>query len=104
MFYGRGAGKLPTASAVMADVLDIARECKKTIIWKETDEQFLCDYKDMEIAYFVVTDDKSVKDKYSDRPSAELDGKFAFITDRKCERALDEELAGLDIISKIRVL
>ena len=26
MFYGRGAGKLPTASAVVADVIDIARD------------------------------------------------------------------------------
>jgi len=29
MFYGRGAGKLPTASAVVADVIDIAKELKK---------------------------------------------------------------------------
>ncbi len=29
MFYGRGAGKLPTASAVVADVIDIARDPKK---------------------------------------------------------------------------
>ena len=29
MFYGRGAGKLPTASAVVADVIDIARDSKR---------------------------------------------------------------------------
>ena len=29
MFYGRGAGKLPTASAVVADVLDIAKDLKR---------------------------------------------------------------------------
>ena len=29
MFYGRGAGKLPTASAVVADVIDIARDPKR---------------------------------------------------------------------------
>ncbi|MPM37523.1 hypothetical protein SDC9_84141 [bioreactor metagenome] len=28
MFYGRGAGKLPTASAVVADVMDIVRSAK----------------------------------------------------------------------------
>ncbi len=28
MFYGRGAGKLPTASAVVADVIDIAKDLK----------------------------------------------------------------------------
>ncbi len=29
MFYGRGAGKLPTASAVVADVIDIAKDPKR---------------------------------------------------------------------------
>ena len=29
MFYGRGAGKLPTASAVVADVIDIAKDTKR---------------------------------------------------------------------------
>ena len=29
MFYGRGAGKLPTASAVVADVADLARDLKR---------------------------------------------------------------------------
>ncbi len=28
MFYGRGAGKLPTASAVVADVIDAAKHIK----------------------------------------------------------------------------
>ena len=30
MFYGRGAGKLPTASAVVADVVDIAKDLKRS--------------------------------------------------------------------------
>lgn len=37
MFYGRGAGKLPTASAVVADVIDLARnkEHRKAVLWEE---------------------------------------------------------------------
>lgn len=37
MFYGRGAGKLPTASAVVADVIDAAkhRDAKKRMVWAE---------------------------------------------------------------------
>lgn len=37
MFYGRGAGKLPTASAVVADVIDAAKhlKSKKYITWEE---------------------------------------------------------------------
>jgi len=39
MFYGRGAGKLPTASAVVADVIDIATGAAKQPYWEEpTDE------------------------------------------------------------------
>ena len=35
MFYGRGAGKLPTASAVVADMMDAARHIKsrKRVEW-----------------------------------------------------------------------
>ena len=35
MFYGRGAGKLPTASAVVADVMDAARhiQSRKRMEW-----------------------------------------------------------------------
>lgn len=28
MFYGRGAGELPTASAIMGDVIDVARDIR----------------------------------------------------------------------------
>lgn len=37
MFYGAGAGKLPTASAVVADVIDAAKHKERNImqIWSE---------------------------------------------------------------------
>ncbi len=37
MFYGRGAGKLPTASAVVADVMDAAKhlKVKKYVSWED---------------------------------------------------------------------
>jgi len=39
MFYGRGAGKLPTASAVVADVIDCAKHQKqrKDIFWESSE-------------------------------------------------------------------
>jgi homoserine dehydrogenase len=39
MFYGRGAGKLPTASAVVGDVMDIVRGISEDarILWKQID-------------------------------------------------------------------
>ncbi len=40
MFYGRGAGKLPTASAVVADIMDCAKHdsTRKDIFWSEADD------------------------------------------------------------------
>ena len=39
MYYGRGAGKLPTASAVVSDVVDCARHLGKTVMcfWENED-------------------------------------------------------------------
>lgn len=43
MFYGRGAGKLPTASAVVGDVIDAARHLGKNIIsfWDSEDAKLV---------------------------------------------------------------
>ena len=34
MFYGKGAGERPTASAVLADIIDVARDMVKTVLVK----------------------------------------------------------------------
>lgn len=54
MYYGKGAGKLPTASAVVSDVVDCARHQGKTIMcfWSQ-EEAKLVDIGDVERAFFV---------------------------------------------------
>ena len=54
MYYGRGAGKLPTASAVVSDVVDCARHLGKIIMcfWEEK-EAGIADISDQENRYFV---------------------------------------------------
>ena len=54
MFYGSGAGKLPTASAVVADVVDEAKHLHRNIMtmWK-SDKLELLPIKDTEKRYFV---------------------------------------------------
>lgn len=54
MFYGRGAGKLPTASAVVADVIDCARHQGKLLpcFWDKEDAK-LADVSETEKAFFV---------------------------------------------------
>lgn len=45
MFYGRGAGKLPTASAVVTDVMDSIKHKDPTlgIVWKDAGREILAD-------------------------------------------------------------
>ncbi len=54
MYYGRGAGKLPTASAVVSDVVDCARHPGRVIMcfWEERDAK-LADISEIESRYFV---------------------------------------------------
>ena len=41
MFYGKGAGKLPTASAVVADIIDAAQNDCRGIMWENVGDSFM---------------------------------------------------------------
>ena len=57
VFYGRGAGKFPTASAVCGDVIDVARNCgKHNISWKDCGEDFVRGADDIGLKYLEGTD------------------------------------------------
>ena len=55
VFYGRGAGKLPTASAVVADVIDAVKHLKarKYLYWQPAREGYVCDYMEVPAVLFV---------------------------------------------------
>lgn len=55
MFYGRGAGSLPTASAVVSDVIDIVKHKDKHIIlgWTDGEEGYLKDPEEQAFRYYV---------------------------------------------------
>lgn len=61
LFYGRGAGKLPTASAVVADVIDEAKhlETRKTLFWESGNPDLVLDAADEPYNWLLrfVTDD-----------------------------------------------
>ena len=90
MFYGSGAGKLPTASAVVADVVDAAKHLNRNIMtmWKQ-DKLKLEDKADAKRRFFIrmkgdardMLDD--LKDSFGDIEIIHadgLDGEFGFIT------------------------
>lgn len=55
VFYGRGAGKLPTASAVVADVIDEVKHlgARKFLFWERGQENYVADYRESETAAMV---------------------------------------------------
>ena len=55
VFYGKGAGKLPTASAVVADVVDCVKHLKvrKHLFWTDSDNSSVIDYKESVTAMYI---------------------------------------------------
>ena len=110
MFYGRGAGKLPTASAVVADVIDIVKGSNnKNYIWEPCSEGYIDDYKKSVVSLFVRikgVDDVEVKAVFGDDTVILRGDELCFITSADTEENLDNKLAsvGGEIVSKIRVM
>lgn len=121
VFYGRGAGKLPTASAVVGDIVDVLKH-KGTHIgfnWEQGDEDMLLPRAQEQSSVYVRVkgeDAESMKSAFSSmfgklifleragRPDTEL----AFITPKMSESEIDANLTILShtvsIESKIRIL
>ena len=119
VFYGRGAGKLPTASAVVADVIDCARNLdrKKPFGWDDAEENYVVDYKLATNPLYIRAEvaDKAValQDVVNAIGEVEVlsfDGckanELAFVTSAMMEKELVEKLnniASISIKSLIRV-
>lgn len=116
MFYGRGAGKFPTASAIVADLIDAAKMKGTSIsqVWGDSkDNSFIADYKEDVLPFYVrvqgVSKDKA-KEVFGEvefltRENCPAD-EIAFITPEIKEKDFDEKLTQLGgkVLGKIRVL
>ncbi len=108
MFYGSGAGKLPTASAVVADMVDIARHigCNIPIEWKQEKIE-LAEFGNMKNAFFVRTasSQKEAEDVFGkiEYVDAGVEGEIGFITGEMTEADFSAKAARLTILSAIRV-
>lgn len=108
MYYGRGAGKLPTASAVVSDVVDCARHIGKiiTCFWDAEDVK-LTNVDEVERAFFVRVEkakEQEAKETFGDvkEVTAGVDGEFAFVTGRMREKEFNEKAEKVGVISRIR--
>ena len=112
VFYGKGAGKLPTASAVVADVIDCARNLdrKKPFGWDEAEENYVVDYKSAVNSLYIrasVNDKaKALEDVVAAIGDVEVlafDGcnedELAFVTKAMAEGELTEKLNSISSIS-----
>lgn len=111
-FYGPGAGKLPTASAVVADIIDCAKhtERKKIFGWGAGEEDYVVNYKSrIKMPFYVRAKAECTKInstftevKYLSRKGQPSD-EVAFITDDMTENELKEKLADIEVINIIKV-
>ena len=112
MFFGAGAGKLPTASAVVADVVDCVKHKGKNVMTVWSVEKLELGDADDEVRKFFVR----VKGNVSDLSAVNaafgnvqtvtvdgIDGEFGFITEPMSERAFAEEAKKIDMIHRIRI-
>ena len=109
MYYGKGAGKLPTASAVVSDVVDCARHLGKVIMcfWDDTDVA-LTGIEEAKRSFFVRVSDDKEKEAIAAFESirvveADVPGEFAFVTDVMTEKEFNEKAEKIGIISRIRI-
>lgn len=113
MFYGPGAGKLPTASAVVADVIDCVKHLHKTkhnmMVWKRLSDHDMVPAAEKTVSFMVRTT-ASREDILKEFENAQwieagIAGETGFVTPAAPEGVLNGKLDNIGgVISKIRVL
>lgn len=113
MFYGKGAGKLPTASAVVADVVDAAKHLGTNImtIWSK-EKLELADIQDAKQKFFVrisgskADNEEKVNELFGTVTTVDAGfaDEYAFITEEVTEKDFADKAKSLgNMISRIRV-
>lgn len=109
VFYGKGAGKLPTASAVVADVIDCVKHFKarKYLFWEDAKPNYVADLGSMETSAFVRVSAKDsdtalntaadvfgkITPLLAKRP---VQGEAGFTVENLTEKELSNKLAALE--------
>lgn len=109
LFYGKGAGKLPTASAVVSDVVECAMNVGRALPCNWVDENVeLTGFGESKKRWFVRV---SASDKEAAASSlcavkeikAGFNDEFAFLTVKMTEEEFAEKEAELHLINRIRI-
>lgn len=116
MFYGAGAGKRPTASAVVADVIDAAKhmQARKYLGWDESQDGYVVDADDIKMRWYVRTG-SGLQDigkafgnlrliSYPGEYPGAGPNEYAFATEPITGREIKERLQSMDVRSLFRIL
>ncbi|MCI9140342.1 homoserine dehydrogenase [bacterium 1XD42-8] len=115
MFYGSGAGKLPTASAVVADVVDCAKHLHRTVMsYWSSKKLHLTSIEEAKRRFFVrakgareelVSNIENIFGKVDIVQVPSLKGELGFITSLISEKEYKEKEEKLEgMISRIRIM
>ena len=110
MFYGQGAGSLPTASAVVSDVVELAKNKGNVLPFGWTaDKLTLSDINEYETAFYVRVnsgDAAAFRNAFENVKMIEvpeLPGEVAFITEKMSRSVLTARLRDIEPLQVIRV-
>lgn len=111
MFYGSGAGKLPTASAVVADIIDAAMHLEENIpVFWEDEHLALTPIDEVTNRFFVRVERtegicEQVKAAFGpvEEVDAGIEGEYAFITGEITEGAYKDAASKVEVLNKIRL-
>ncbi len=106
MFYGRGAGKNATASAVVADVIDIIKHKGKHIDVNMKAEKAVLSPKDNAVRMFFVRVPEDLKEQALEIFGSNIEevtaegvhGEFAFVTNNLAEKDFEEKVWKMDSV------
>lgn len=115
MFYGKGAGKEATASAVVADIIDCAKhlEARKYLSWEDGEDGYVDNSYDAPVKLYVrlASDDfEALKSEYlsvfgdSWSVKNEYRKEIAFITDEMPESVIRAKLGSLKKATSIKTI
>ena len=121
MFYGPGAGKLPTASAVVADIIDCVKHlhARKYLSWDDGDRDYIADYKKDTVRMYVriayTVDGAAILERVKSLfgevkvlgRHGEAKDELAFITPFSSEEVIISQLSTLEdcsVLSTLRLL
>jgi homoserine dehydrogenase len=105
MFYGKGAGKLPTASAVVADVIAAARKLERAAYrpWQANRPNDVADLNDLASRWYVRLASGELAGEKITCAGAPA-GESAYLTEALTKPQLDAALEGKQVLATLRLL